>query len=127
MARFADGHPQRAMQLADALWRHTPEGATADDDSWAAALAEVRRARTTAASACSAPLPIGHQRLLRAVAADGRVYGSAADVLGLAPGTANAAVDSLIGDGQVVRRDDRLAIVDPLFADWIRRRFPLPA
>ena len=34
---------------------------------------------------------------------------------------------SLIGDGQVVRRGDRLAIVDPLFADWIRRRFPLPA
>ena len=125
--RFAEGHPQRAMQLADALWRHTPEGATAGDDSWAAALAEVRASEDDGSERLFSATPIGHQRLLRAVAADGRAYGASAAVLGLAPGTANAAIGSLIGDGQVVRRGDRLAIVDPLFADWIRRRFPLPA
>lgn len=30
------------MQLADAAWRHTPEGAEVDDAIWAAALREVR-------------------------------------------------------------------------------------
>jgi hypothetical protein len=127
VVRFAEGHPQRAMQLADALWRHTPEGATAGDDTWAAALADVRASEDDGSERLFSATPIGHQRLLRAVAADGRAYGASAAVLGLAPGTANAAIGSLIGEGQVVRRGDRLAIVDPLFADWIRRRFPLPA
>lgn len=127
VVRFAEGHPQRAMQLADALWRHTPEGATADDRSWADALAEVRAGEDDGCERLFTVLPVGHQRLLRAVSADGRAYGATAAVLGLAPGTANAAISALVGEGQIVRRDDRLAVVDPLFADWIRRRFPLPA
>ncbi len=127
VVRFAEGHPQRAMQLADALWRHTPEGATAGDETWAVAIADVRANEDDGSERLFSVLPVGHQRLLRAVAADGRAYGAAASVLGLAPGTASAAITALLGEGQIVRRDDRLAVVDPLFADWIRRRFPLPA
>ena len=41
---FTTGHPQRAMQLADACWRHTPAGATATAGIWAEALSDVRRA-----------------------------------------------------------------------------------
>lgn len=44
IATFASGHPQRSMQLADARWRHTPAGAEAGAERWAAALAEVRTA-----------------------------------------------------------------------------------
>src|SRR3546814_20819587 len=39
---FARGHPQRMMQLADAVWRSTDPGATADPDTLARRLAGVR-------------------------------------------------------------------------------------
>lgn len=123
---MAEGHPQRAMQLADALWRLTPERATATDSAWEAAIDTVRANVDGGCERLYALLPAGHQRTLRAVAADGRVYGRTAEVLELSPGTATAAVETLVGGGHVMRTGDRLAIVDPLFADWIRRRFPLP-
>ncbi len=70
-------------------------------------------------------LPPGHQKVLRVVASGGSVYGTAADVLALSPGTARAAVDALVGNGYLIRRQGRLTVVDPLFADWIRNRFPV--
>ena len=116
------------MQLADALWRLTPEGGAADDRStWDEAIARRAGQRRRRNGAAVRLLPVGHQKMLRAIAADGRVYGRIAEVLELSPGTAAAAVESLIGDGHVARRGDRLAVIDPLFTDWIRRRFPLPS
>lgn len=120
----ADGHPQRAMQLADALWRNTPEGGTAGPEEWDAALAEVRAAVAIGSERLFALLPTGHQKVLRVVASGGSVYGTAGDALSLSAGTARAGVEALIGNGYLARRDDRLRIVDPLFADWIRIRFP---
>ena len=67
--------------------------------------------------------PAGHQKVLRVVATGGSIYGTAANLVDLAPGTARSAVDALVGSGDLVRRDDGLALVDPLFADWCRRRF----
>ncbi len=125
VVRTAEGHPQRAMQLADALWRFTPEGGVADDTTWVAAIEDVRLTIAGGLERLYTMLAAGHQKTLRAVAADGRVYGRAAEVLELSPGTATAAVEHLLGDGTLVRRDRRLAIVDPLYADWVRRRFPL--
>lgn len=124
LVSLAEGHPQRAMQLADSLWRHTDEGVTADDVTWGEALAAVRANVDGGCERLYALFPPGHQKTLRALAAGGSVYGRAAEVLELSPGTANAAVDALGGAGHVVRRDDRNVIVDPLLADWIRRRFP---
>lgn len=120
----SDGHPQRAMQLADGLWRVTPEGATATADDWEVALAEVRAAVAAGAERLFALLPTGHQKALRVVASGGSVYGTAADAISLSAGTARAAVEALIGNGYLVRRDDRLVVVDPLLADWLRIRFP---
>lgn len=124
LARFADGHPQRAMQLADALWRGTDEGDRAEDATWEAALAEVRASVDNGSERLFALLPSGQQRTLRVVASGGSVFGTAADVVDLAPGTAQSAVAALLGSGYL-RRDDGLKVVDPLFADWLRRRFPL--
>jgi len=121
----AEGHPQRAMQLADAAWRLTPEGGAADDRTWEEALADVRANVDGGSERLYALLPNGHQKALRIVATGGSLYGTAADLLDLAPGTASGATDALLGNGYLVRRDDRLALVDPLFADWIRRRFPV--
>lgn len=121
----AEGHPQRAMQLADALWRLTPKGASAGDTIWEQALAAVRADVDSGSERLYALLPAGHQKALRAVASGGRIYGTAADVVDLSPGTARGAVDALVGSGFLIHRDDQLAVVDPLFGDWIRRRFPV--
>jgi hypothetical protein len=121
---LADGHPQRSMQLADALWRHTPEGHVADETTWAQALAEVRATVDGGCERLYAMLNAGQQRTLRVVAGGGSIYGTAADALDLAPGTAQAATDTLLGDGDLARCDGRLVVVDPLLADWLRRRFP---
>lgn len=121
----AQGHPQRAMQLADALWRRVPSGETADEFDWASALSEVCDSVEAGFERIYAILPPGHQRTLRAIAASGSVYGRAAQTLGLAPGTARAAAESLVANGHLRTRDDRLQVVDPLFDDWLRARFPL--
>jgi hypothetical protein len=125
LVAFAGGHPQRAMQLADALWRLTPETGSAEESTWEEAVAAVRDNVDNGSERLYALLPPGHQKTLRAVASGGSVYGTAADVLELSPGTAKAAVDALAGNGYLVRRDHHLEVVDPLLADWIRRRFPV--
>lgn len=126
VAVAAEGHPQRAMQLADALWWQTPEGGVADDVAWERALEVVRRDVDYGTERLFALLPGGHQKTLRVVASGGSVHGTAADVLELASGTATAAVEALLGNGYLTRDESgRLRIVDPLLADWIRRRFPV--
>lgn len=120
---MAGGHPQRAMQLADAVWRRTDSGSTADDSEWEEALADVRATVGLGSERMYSLLPSGQQKTLRVLSAGGSIYGTAADVLELAPGTARAASETLVGNGFATRRDDRLAIVDPLLADWIRGRF----
>ena len=122
---MAQGHPQRAMQLADALWRHVPFGEAAEELHWAAALSDVSESVESGFERIYAMLPAGHQRTLRAIATSGSIYGRAAQTLGLAPGTAKAATDSLAASGHLRIRDGSLQIVDPLLDDWLRRRFPL--
>ncbi len=125
LVAFAHGHPQRAMLLADALWRLTAPGAVADHARWEEALAAVRVSVDRGSERLYALLPSGHQRTLRVIAGGGSTYGTAADVLDLAPGTAAAAVEALVGNGAIARGTDAPEVVDPLFADWIRRRFPV--
>jgi len=121
---LAEGHPQRAMQLADAVWRLTEPGGQADDAVWENGLAAVRATVDMASERMYSLLPAGQQKTLRTISGGGSMYGTAASVLELAPGTAQAAAEALTGNGFLTRRDDQLVVVDPLFADWIRRRFP---
>ncbi len=125
LAAVAEGHPQRAMQLADAVWQLVEPGSQADDADWADALEAVRTSVDSGSERLFALLPTGHQKVLRVVAGGGSVYGTAGGSMSLSPGTARAAVSALLGSGYLVRRDQRLAVVDPLLADWVRRRFPL--
>lgn len=125
LVALAQGHPQRAMQMADAVWRATGPGGTADDDAWSAALADVREGVDAGLERLYALLPPGRQRALRIVAGGGSLFGTAADVVELGPGSAQNAVEVLMDNGDVVRTDGRYRIVDPFFADWLRRRFPV--
>ncbi|MFT5530534.1 MAG: hypothetical protein ACI91O_000547 [Candidatus Poriferisodalaceae bacterium] len=120
---LASGHPQRAMQLSDAVWRATEEGATASDIEWEQGLQAVRQTVDLASERLFSLLSTGQQKTLRALASGGSIYGTAASVIDLAPGTARAAVDALIGNGFLVRRDGDLYVVDPMLADWLTRRF----
>lgn len=122
---LAHGHPQRAMQLADAVWRETEPGATAGERSWELALEQVRASVDLGSERMYSLLSGGQKKALRAIAASGSIYGAAAAILDLSPGTAKAATDTLIGNGFVERRNQRLMIVDPMLHDWIRRRFAL--
>jgi hypothetical protein len=115
------------MELADALWRCTEPGATADDAGWELALQSVRAGVAVGSEALFQALPLGSQRVLRAIATDGKAYGATAEVLGLAAGTARTAIHALVGEGHLDRRDGKLVLTDPMFADWIRQRFPGPA
>jgi hypothetical protein len=121
---LAEGHPQRSMQLADAVWQRTDEQGTATTQTWELSLADVRSNVDNGFERLFALLPAGHQKTLRVVAGRGSIYGTAADAVDLAPGTASAAVEALVGNGFLARGDEGLRVVDPLLADWIRRRFP---
>lgn len=125
VAAFVRGHPQRAMQLADALWRRTEPGERAANETFERALADVRTSVDSGSERLFAVLPTGHQKALRVVASGGSLYGTAAQVLDLAAGTATGALETLVGNGYMSRRDGRNEIVDPFFADWITRRFPV--
>ncbi len=125
VAAFVAGHPQRAMQLADAAWRRVPAGSTADDDTWAEALADVRSASADGNERLYSGLHEGERGVLRILASGGSIFGAAAEVLGLAPGTGQNARGRLVDRGHLLKVADRYVLVDPVFADWIRRRFPL--
>jgi hypothetical protein len=125
VAATSQGHPQRAMQLADAGWRRVQKGRRATPATWDDALADVRLAVDSGIERVFQLVPAGQQKVLRVVANGGSVYGTAADVLSLSGGTARSGVEALLGSADLVRVDDRLTLVDPLFADWIRRRFPV--
>lgn len=120
---MAQGHPQRCMQLADAVWRRVEPGAAATDRDWEDGLAAVRTTVDSGSERLYALLPTGHQKTLRVLASGGSIYGTAADAIELAPGTAKAAVEALTGNGFLVPGRDGPVVVDPLLADWLRRRF----
>jgi hypothetical protein len=121
---LAEGHPQRSMQLADAVWQRTDAGRVASGETWEGALEDIRTSVDAGFERLFSLLAPGHQKTLRVVAGGGSIYGTAADTVDLSPGTARAAVEALVGNGFLTRADG-LRIIDPLLGDWLRRRFPL--
>jgi uncharacterized protein len=118
-----EGHPQRTMLLANALWDEVAPGETATEESWFAAhdraVSEVRdelRAIWTG-------LSTGQRRVLAAVAenreglyAGGRRHG------GSRGGAVKSAISTLADLGEV--RKDRgtptgYRLVDPILREWI--------
>jgi len=121
---FTRGHPQRTMLLAHHLWRQTPDGASAEEQAWEAALEtalaegeQVLRARWEA-------LPVNEQRMALALANfsaspyDERAYRA----VGLKRGSLKAAVDGLVDHAEVTGQGDDARLTDPLLELWLRRR-----
>ena len=125
IAGFAGGHPQRSMQLADTAWRLTDDGTAAGPETWELTLERVRYEVASGLERLYVALPVGQQKVLRAIARTGSVYGRAARTHDLAKGTATSARAALLDHGHVRDVEGRTVIVDPLLADWLRTRFSL--
>lgn len=121
---FAQGHPQRSMQLADAAWLRVQAGKSADDQTWPDTLDAVRGQVASGLERLYSSIQPTERTLLRIVAGGGSIFGPMADHLELTKGGAQHARGRLIDVGQLSRVDNKLRIVDPLFADWIRQRVP---
>jgi uncharacterized protein len=121
---FTGGHPQRTMQLADAAWRTAEPDAPYRPEVWEQGIADVRTAAGQANEAVYARYNSGEKAVLRLLAAGHGLFGAGAEVLAVTPGAAQHARETLIAAGDVTDADGRLALVDPILADWIRRRFP---
>lgn len=125
IAELTRGHPQRAMQLADGCWRHTPRGEACDAARYGAALDEVRASVDEPMERILAGFERGERAVLRSLAHGGSIYGAEADLLELPNGTATHARQVLVDRGDLTIENGQLTIVDPLLADWLRRRLPI--
>lgn len=121
---FTGGHPQRSMQLADAAWLAVREGVPADS-VWEVSLERCRTGTADSHEARFSGLSTADQAVMRLAAADGALFGRGAELLSLSRSSAQHARQRLVDRGQVAEVDGRLVVVDPLYADWIRSRFPL--
>ncbi len=124
IVEFTEGHPQRTMQCADACWRRVAPGSTASQDTWLDGLEAVRSATADEHERLYSSLQHSEKAVMRALASGGSIFGTAAQVLDLPVGSAQHARSQLVDRGHVVRRGERYFVVDPVFADWIRRRLP---
>jgi hypothetical protein len=121
----AEGHPQRLMLVAHLLWDRV---GTANE----ATLADLRSAYDAAMRAVDPELRYlwdslgtNERRVLAALASGLSPYQQEAQLLmGLAGGGSAARATRALEGKAIVERvedDERLRIVDPLFARWVRR------
>jgi len=125
IAELGAGHPQRSMQLADTAWRLVTLGDAATASTWDDTLHAIRGATANGLERLYSSLRDGEKDVLRIVASGGSIFGTAAELLDLSTGSAQHARRALLDRGHLHRDDDGLRLVDPIFADWIRERFPL--
>ena len=123
---FTAGHPHRMMELADSCWRNTSVGSTAQDEQWAAGLAEVQASADTTMPHLFAHMQPSERDVLRVIAAGGALFGRDGRLLDLGTGAAQHARDTLRDSGDLITTEAGLQVTDPLLADWIRRRLPIP-
>jgi hypothetical protein len=112
------------MQLADAAWLVIHAGHPAEH-VWADALERCRMATADGHETRFSSLPAAEQAVLRLAATSGVLFGQDAQLLSLSPSSAQRARAALVERGQLVMDDRGVHLVDPLYADWVRRRFPL--
>jgi hypothetical protein len=119
----AQGHPQRTILLAHAVWDGTEPGSEATEETWAVAYDRVMGEVHDELRAIWTGLSTGQRRALSAVAenreglyAAGRRHG------GSRGGAVRTAVDALSDLGEVAADDTTRTgyrVVDPLLREWI--------
>lgn len=117
------GHPQRTMLLAHHLWEQTPVGTTAGGEQLDAAIAVALDLGTDEYHGVLAALSLPQRKAVRLAAWGEPFFGAAATRLKLPKGSSQRAVVALRELG-ILDGDGRL--IDPLLAEWFRRRDPRP-
>ena len=112
------------MQLADAAWQLTRDG-TDPDVAWPSALEHCRRATANSHETRFSGLQPADQAAMRLAVTSGALFGRDAELLSLSRSSAQQARTRLVERGLVLEGGGRLHVVDPLYADWIRHRFPI--
>lgn len=124
LLRFTRGHPQRTMLIAHHLYELLDARADVDDPAAAAlelALVETRDAHQAVWDGLGRT-----ERLVLVDLADGHAPAGSrmASEHGIARSTLQGGVERLLADGQHVVRGPggRPTLLDPLLAEWLRRR-----
>lgn len=128
---LAEGHPQRAVMLANKLFAQTARGSSADGETWGLALAAASREAEPEVLQIWSDQSATGQRLL-AVVADGGITlngREARERYGLLKtGSNRRALQQLADEALVAQASTRSGwrIVDPLLGLWLRsgRRWP---
>lgn len=123
LAVFGAGHPQRTMLLAYLLADRLADGRQATPALAAEVVDDALERTQPAHQALWGELGRTDRMLLAAVA-DGTAPTSRrlAAEQGVARGTLDAAAGRLADHGHVIRRPRDTQLVDPLLAEWLRRR-----
>jgi hypothetical protein len=113
---LVEGHPQRAMAAAHALWAATER--TADIDQWETARGALMSGVDDDLKTSWVELNTAERKSLVAVARGEPPYQR---IGGRAQGSAvTRALAGLEGRGIITRVEDRWHVVDPLLAEWVR-------
>ncbi len=118
------GHPQRSMLAAHALWEATPAGGEADEQTWETAHDRILADTRDELRAIWTGLPTGQRRVLATLAHGESLYGSRRQHGGSRGGATKSALNALIARGEVDVPATGYRIVDPLLALWIREGTP---
>lgn len=121
---FVSGHPQRAMLIAHHLWSVTEDGGCADRERLATAVDDALLTYTYEGSRMLQGLTATQAKVARLIAHDEPVHGAAAKAVGLAKSSASQALRALRSATVVTAAPDT-SLLDPLFAEWLRRELPL--
>jgi hypothetical protein len=121
------------MLLAHFLWRATGAGQVATLGEWEAALRETRVHIAGEVEARYDRASRNQQRVMRAIAHGASPFSAATRAsLGLEAGSVSKSVELALRDGLIEQHHGpegepiagSYRLVDPLLAEWIRRRFP---
>ncbi len=119
----SQGHPQRTMLLAHALWELTPVGKSAGEETWQEAYERTMHQARDELRMTWTALPVGHRRTLTGIAENMSArYATALRHGGSRGGAVDSAVHALEDQGEIVRDPSTRSgyrLVDPLLAAWI--------
>ncbi|MGH3004159.1 MAG: AAA family ATPase [Gaiellaceae bacterium] len=123
LLQAAAGHPQRAMLLAHRLWARVEPGEPATLDDWHEAYEDAIAELDAEFDAEWRHLDVSEQKTLRSVLGGGGspYRGDVLNRLALTKDMVRKALPRLSASALIERVGDRHEVVDPLFAEWIRR------
>jgi hypothetical protein len=120
---LCQGHPRSAMLVAHSLWAHTAPQRQADLDVFAAAERDALAQASVDLRGLWRGLSRTEQGVVTTVARGEAPFSRTRSDAGDRGRGARGALDSLMDRGEVIRDGKRYRLVDPLFAELLRRNW----